>query len=293
MNTGWQNFVGNMLVSFEDKFGPIDKAMLGIWNRAEAEAKIFWLEVTTNGPAVFHNLTSNIEAEFSTLPGLWDSALDVMWEGVENFGRKFTLFWDSHFWAKKAAEVSLKFEGKFDQATFDKAVDAMEHPAREKFLKKLEAGQKKWDAVKLDENSIAEEKWNILDAAAMQTEADSKNLDAKAKLGKQTSDYIEDGFSRGAAILLDAVKESDALASGSYEAFKLLYRSPSTGATVGVAAYAGALGGGMSGSGGGISELLASNAQVVDALNNLLNLKRDSNRDLTKIRDGVQAIGVA
>lgn len=285
--TMWQNFVGDMLSKFEAKFGPIDVAMMGMFNKAAAEAKIWWLEIENNGPAVFTAFVSNVKLVVGQLPTFWSACMDVMWEDTIRLDKKV-----ERRLAETMARTFLKIRGQaVNEELFKKAFDNVNTGPAQKRLDELKKNfadnWKKPDLVNLDD-----EKAKIRAAALEQTKKDADALKAKGDMEKGAANNMEGGLKRGAQAIKEALKDAEAMATGSYEAFKLsMNRGKVTSAqmtvpSVGPGAMAPSLlGGSDSGSG--------SMSAMVSQLSGLVTTLRDGARDRAVIRQTIEAIGVA
>jgi hypothetical protein len=277
-----------MLVSFEEKFGPIDKWLLGVWEDAAASVKIFWLEFTTNGPAYVHAFFKNAEKFVVAFITNWREGLSWIWDSFWNGVSSLVIGIGK---LGKALWATLKG----DKADWDGVRFAFKEamPDFADFAKRMNI---EWDKPELVD--LTAEKQKIRDAAAARKLQDAKSLDdANKMLTNTTANNLLGTADKAAEALTQAVekatyKDAAAVVAGSYDAFKL-GRIPGSiygaGQAMGGAQLAA---GGDSGS-PAVQASVSVMPQMLTALNAILATLKGGDRDRTIIRERVEAIGVA
>lgn len=296
LNSMWQNTVGGMLTTFEAKFGPIDQYMLGMWEDMAAGARIMWLEISTNGPAVFHTFFRNVEKLAKGFFNNWREGFKWVWDSIIQAATALAMGFarlGKNLWK------SLKGE-KADWSEVGTAFKAA-LPDVKDLADRLGVELEKTQLV-----DLTAEKEKIRASAAERKVQDKASLEAADKLQKQTSSNIMDSTLNTARALKEAVKDALSLTTGSYDAFKLRFAASDAAATIGMAPLPQPVMGlsaanGLSSVPQTVTGATGSNGEGGDStlslilaeLRNLVTLKRESDRDLSFIRDGVESIGVA
>ena len=276
--TAWQNLVGGMLTSFETNFGPIDRWLLGVWEAFAATAKIAWLEVSTNGAAVFHTFFRNAERLAKGFVNNWREGLKWVFESVVQYAQGIAAGFAR---LGKAIWESLK-GGKGDWAGVAEAFKSAVPDVKD-LADRLGVELEKAELI-----DLAAEKEKIREVAAERKIQDKKSLEARAKLNKQTSTNfghdLLDTMEQGASKIKDAFAST--IQAGSYEAVKMAYSRP------GAASGAVAGGGGDQGKGSDGSGADGGSAGLVEELKNVTAILRAIHRDSTVLRGAAQALGV-
>lgn len=278
--TAWQNLMGGMLKSFEARFGRIDQWMLGMWEDMAASAKIVWLEISANGPAVFQTFFRNAGALASGFFKNWKEGFswvfDTLITGATSMAMGFARL-------GKAVWASLKG----DDADWAGVANAFKSVIPDYGVLADRLGVELEKTKLID---LSEEKARIRAAAAERKLQDRESLEAADRLQKQTSDNMSDGLIKGAQALKEAVKDSEAAAMGSYDAFRLVMGR--AGAAQGAAAAAPLAGQGPA-PGGAADAASGAFPAMLARLDTIIGYLRDGDRDRTYIRDAVESIGVA
>lgn len=280
MNSGWQNTVGKMLNGFESAFGPIDQWMLGMWEDMTAGAQIAWMEISTNGPAVFQTFFRNAERLVSGFFKNWRAGFgwvfDTLINGATSMAMGFARL-------GKAVWASLKG----DDADWAGVANAfkMAVPDYKDLGNRLGI-----ELEKAQLKDLSAEKAKMREAAAARKLQDKDSLAAAERMQRQTSDNMAGGLIKGAEALKEAVKDAEGVAIGSYEAFKLVMGR--TGATQGALVTSPLSGQGQTVSGAS-SEASGTFGAMVARLDTIIGFMRDGARDRTVIRDSVESLGVA
>lgn len=278
--TTWQNMVGGMLKSFEAKFGPIDRWLLGMWEDMAASAKIVWLELSTNGPAVFQTFFRNAGALASGF--------------FKNWGAGFSWLWDSIIGAATGLAIGFSRLGKNiwaalkgDETDWAGVTSAFKAaiPDFGDLATRLGVELEKTQLI-----DLSAEKAKIREASAARKLQDKDSLAAAERMQRQTSNNMSDGLVKGAEALKEAVKDAEGVAMGSYEAFKLVMGR--TGATQGALVPSPLSGQGLA-SASASGEASGSFGAMLTELRNIVTAIREGDRDRTVIRDAVESLGVA